>query len=177
MARKPPAFQCYASNLIADKYYRLMSPIERAVWVSIYLECWVNEKIPSKPSELSKWLGFPLKDIEDGLTTNVLNFFRIENDFIFCPELEDYRDGLNKKRVMQSTGGKEGAKRKKEKLLIQAKGIPAGQPSGSLDKTNLDKINSNQFINNELSTEHLEWLGCYDSTEDIASYRSASKGC
>lgn len=180
MARKPPAFQCYASNLIADKYYRLMQPIERAIWVSIYLECWVNEKLPAKPSDLSKWLGISLKDVEEGLTENVMNFFKIENGLIFCPELEDYRTELSIKRVKQSSGGKEGAKRKKEKALLTLQGIPLGSPSGtplgSLDKTNLDKSNLNKSINNGLSEEHLHWVIDYDTSPDNSNYLNASKG-
>ena len=176
MARKPPAFQCYASNLIADKYYRLMQPIERAIWASIYLECWVNEKLPANPSDLSKWLGFSLKDVEEGLTKNVMNFFKIENGLIFCPELEDYRTELSIKRVKQSIGGKEGAKRKKEKALLSLEGTPIGTPLGSLDKTNLNKSNLNKSINNGLSEEQAHWVVDYETSSDSSNYFNASRG-
>ena len=64
---KPPAFLCYASNIIADKRYRLMTPSERFVWVSIYLECWPNNAVPANSIELAKYLGHPVEDIEAGL--------------------------------------------------------------------------------------------------------------
>jgi len=54
---KAPAFLCYASNIIADKRYKLMTPSERFVWVSIYLECWPNQSVPTKLDELAKYLG------------------------------------------------------------------------------------------------------------------------
>lgn len=176
MARKPPAFQCYASNLIADKYYRLMQPIERAIWASIYLECWVNERLPANPVDLSKWLGFSLKEVEDGLTNNVMNFFKVENGLIFCPELEDYRAELSVKRSKQSIGGKEGAKRKKEKAILSLEGKPLGRPLGSLDKTNLVKSNLNKSINNELSEEQSHWVIDYETSPDNSNYLNASKG-
>ncbi len=87
-----PAFLCYASNIIADKRYRFMTPIERSVWVSIYFECWPNHSVPADSYELAKYLGYPVEVIKAGLTERVLSFFKAARGELTSPELEEYRE-------------------------------------------------------------------------------------
>ena len=102
-----PAFQCYAGNIIVSKQYRLMTPIERSVWISIYLECWPNHNVPADPVELAKYLGYSVEEIKAGLTPRVLSFFKKSNGEITSPELEEYRETLRMRNLKKSKGGSE----------------------------------------------------------------------
>jgi len=141
---KAPAFLCYASNIIADKRYRLMEPIERSVWVSIYLECWANYAVPADPVGLAKYLGFSVEDIKAGLTERVLSFFKVVKDELISPELEEYREKNRLRNLKKSEGGKKGAERKRymaSKGLGHVQGIPRGTPKGSLIQSKLNQCN------------------------------------
>ncbi|MCZ6897787.1 MAG: hypothetical protein O7D95_03645, partial [Betaproteobacteria bacterium] len=146
---KAPAFLCYASNIIADKRYRLMTPIERSVWVSIYLECWANYAVPADPVELAKYLGYPVKDVKAGLSERVLSFFKVVNGELTSPDLEEYREKLRLLNLKKSAGGKIGAERKRcmaSKELGNVQGTPRGIPKGSLIQSKLNQTNQTQSI-------------------------------
>jgi len=141
---KAPAFLCYASNIIADKRYRLMEPIERSVWVSIYLECWANYAVPADPVGLAKYLHFSVEDIKAGLTERVLSFFKVVKDELISPELEEYREKNRLRNLKKSEGGKKGAERKRymaSKGLGYVQGTPRGTPKGSLIQSKLNQSN------------------------------------
>ncbi len=111
--RPAPAFQCYAGNIIGDKRYRLMTLIERFIWISIYLECWPNRSVPANPIELAKYLGYQVEEIKAGLTDRVLSFFKEAKGDLICPELDEYRETLRLRNLMKSEGGKKGVERKR----------------------------------------------------------------
>lgn len=172
MPRKAPAFQCYASNLIADSNYRLMSVAERAIWISIYLECWCNEKLPSDRHKLAKWLGFSFEDVEKGLSENVLHFFHDDGQSIRCPELDEYRKELDQRRLKQARGGIKGAQIKKSKNT----GRPSSEPEGSLDEDRLVKNRKDKFLESDVYLKHSEWIDEFSSPSTIPSYKQASRG-
>ncbi len=160
-----PAFQCYASNIIADKRYRLMSPAERFVWVSIYLECWPNHAVPADPVELAKYLGYPVEDVKAGLTARVLTFFKEVKGELISPELEEYRATLVERNLKKSKGGTKGAERKRDKAsswLGNAEGTPRGKPEGALiqSKPNQSKQNYPQGKGNIPVND--PWVNAYD---------------
>jgi hypothetical protein len=141
---KAPAFLCYASNIIADKRYRLMTPIERSVWVSIYLECWPNHAVPAEHNELAKYLGYPVDVIKTGLTERVLSFFKVVKGELTSPDLEEYREKNRLRNIKKSEGGKKGAERKRymaSKGLGNVQGTPTGTPEGSLIQSKLNQSN------------------------------------
>ena len=141
---KAPAFLCYASNIIADKRYRLMTPGERFVWVSIYLECWPNQSVPTKLDELAKYLGYPVEDIKAGLTERVLSFFKVVKGELTSPDLEEYREKNRLRNIKKSEGGKKGAERKRymaSKGLGYVQGTPRGTPEGPLIQSKLNQSN------------------------------------
>lgn len=172
MARKPPAFQCYASNLIADKNYRLMSLRERGLWVSMYLECWVNEEIPLSQDMLAKFLGFEVDEINLAMTKTLMSFFSSKDDVIVCPELDDYRLTLKSIRKKQSDGGRvaqekrrKGGRKENESLLA---GVLESPDASSLDKVKLNQSNLDESID--------EWISDYENGESINEYQKCSKG-
>jgi hypothetical protein len=179
---KAPAFLCYASNIIADKRYRLMTPSERFVWVSIYLECWPNHAVPADPVELAKYLGYPVEDIEAGFTERVLSFFKETKEGLISPELEEYREKNRQRNLKKSAGGKKGAERKRymaSKGLGNVQGTPRGTPEGSLiqsklNQPNLPHANKVQSIKKEVVPIDDPWVKEYENYQN--GYEKASKG-
>jgi len=170
--RPAPAFQCYAGNIIVDKRYRLMTPIERSVWVSIYFECWPNHSVPAEPDELARYLGYPVEIIKAGLTERVLSFFKIVKGELICPELDEYRETLRIRNLMKSAGGKKGAELKRIKAsnrLGDVKGTPEGKPEGSLIQSNINQTNQNQSIKKTNSLTNDSFV------KDIENYEEGYK--
>jgi len=174
---KAPAFLCYASNIIADKRYRLMSPSERFVWVSIFLECWPNQSVPADPEELAKYLGYSIEEIKAGLTKQVLSFFKVVNKELTSPELEEYREKQRLLNLQKSAGGKKGAESKRSKAIKEkgnGQGIPEskpeGSPKGSLIQSNLNQTNQTQSIKKGFVPENDSFV------KEIEAYENASKG-
>lgn len=114
--RKPPAYQEYAPELLANKHFRLMSLAERGLFYTLRLECWANNTVPSKTEALSKYLGISLSEVNDALSAEVKAFVAINGDDLTIPELDDYRKHLTEIREKQSTGGKSGASMTNKKL-------------------------------------------------------------
>ena len=150
-----------------------MTPIERSVWVSIYLECWPNLAVPADPDELAKYLGFQVEEIKAGLTTRVLSFFKEVKGELICPELDEYRETLSLRNKMKSEGGKKGAERKRDKAskrIGNAQGTPKGIPLGSLIQSNLNQTNQTQSIKKGFVPENDSFV------KEIEAYENASKG-
>jgi hypothetical protein len=174
---KAPAFLCYASNIIADKRYKLMTPSERFVWVSIYLECWPNHSVPAEPDELAKYLGFPVDVIKKGLTERVLSFFKEVKGELICPELEEYREKQRLRNLKKSEGGKKGAERKRRmasKGLDNVQGTPKGKPEGSLIQSKLNQSNQIQSLDKAFDPINDPFVKEYEKHEN--DYEKASKG-
>jgi hypothetical protein len=159
--RPAPAYQEYASDVLADHRYRLMSLPERGLWDTLRKECWVNHKIPSDISDLHKFLGVDLQTLELALTERVLSFFIIEDGFLVCPELIAYRDVIEDRRQRQSLGGSNGGKRTQSnnrsfKANLQSKVKPLSR----------DESNRKDSSRGESSMEaeiDKEWVQDYDS--------------
>ena len=60
--RPAPAYQEYASDMLANAKYRMMSFSERGLLDTRRKECWVNHKIPKDPENLGRYLGFEIKE-------------------------------------------------------------------------------------------------------------------
>ena len=195
LLRPVPYFKCFAANTIADRSYRLMGLAERGLWISLYLECWVNGNAPSKPAKLAKILGIQDKEVEEGLTENVLHFFEIRNEQLHSPELDGNRAEYEASRIKKSEGGIEGAKRKKEMARARAEfsehpqqpsstqGYPSGLPSGSLNSITSNSITSNSFKSNSLIGKEVPvvaedpWITkCFGDTEESKEYKRQSRG-
>lgn len=132
--REPPAFQEYASAILADQRYRLMTLAERGLLFTMRLECWVNRKIPSNAAELAKVLGFEAGEVRAALSDRVKSFFAEDGGFFTSPELNNYRQHLDERKAKQSEGGKKGSAVANEKRKLgDATTPPATQSSNSQD--------------------------------------------
>lgn len=105
--RKTPAYLEYASDMLANREFKLLSLAERGLLQTLRYECWVNKMMPYDPAKLAKLLAFPKAEIESALP-NVMSFFTVTDDDFFSQELEDYRTYLERRKQAQADGGKKG---------------------------------------------------------------------
>lgn len=103
--RTPPAYQEYASDMIARFDYRTLTLPQRGLLYSMRLECWVNQFLPESPSVLARILGFDVNEVAAELPC-VMQFFACENGRIFAPDLEAYREHLDERHRRQSDAAK-----------------------------------------------------------------------
>jgi uncharacterized protein YdaU (DUF1376 family) len=132
--KAPPAFQFYATDTLASKSFRLMKLNERGLYITLLAECWANNTVPADPDTLSNLLGL---DIEGAYSENVLEFFKIDQNQISSPELDDYKKKLDERRQKQIAGGKKGQQVKKRRVL-------QGQPSGLRVEKNGEERNGEE---------------------------------
>lgn len=186
MTKPVPFFPLYAANFIASKPYRLMNLRERGLWITLYMEFWVNGALPSDVMELSKLLGFSTTEIEQSLSKLQFSFIENINGELVCKELEEYRQGYLERREKQRLGGIVGAEKKKAKQNSLKKvhsnneeGIPLGQPKGSLSYLKSNSINSTQLINKEeISESNKAWIEAAfgDTPKKTRDYQEESRG-
>ncbi|ALQ51858.1 hypothetical protein [Nitrosomonas ureae] len=147
--RKPPAYMEYAATVLAQIPFRSMSLQERGLFYTMRLECWVNKNLPSDPLTMSKILGLSADEVAISLPA-VMKFFKIEGDFIICPELEDYRSHLEERKHKQSQGGKTGSAITNKKRKV-AKEIANEESSNNPSST----LSSNSQVPRRGSDESL----------------------
>ncbi|SEA74083.1 hypothetical protein [Nitrosospira multiformis] len=176
-----PWFPMYASNIVADRRYRLMSIHERALWISILMECWPNGSVPADPDELARCLGYPFEDVKAGLTERVLSFFKEVKGELISPQLEKHHEKHKAIRNKQSEGGKKGVKLKREKALHgegqpigKPQGQPKGEPEGPLNTIKSNPIKSNQIRSLEKGTAFLDSF-VTDMEEEEARIETSSR--
>ena len=107
--RRPPAYLEYAATMLANRHFRLMNIAERGLFYTIRLECWENKQVPASPDELAKYIGCDIAEVKTALTDKVKSFLYEKDGSLTCPELEDYRQHLDDRRLKQSMAGKGGA--------------------------------------------------------------------
>jgi len=174
MTNPVPYFPLYAANIIASKAYRLMTLEQRGLWITILTECWVNDGVPESQDEMAKYLGFSEASITKAKFDLSSFSLKTEGSEIISTELKEYKIGYMESRRLKSLGGKKGAENKKLKQATEAsahlgnpKGIPEGQPKGSLTYIKSNSINSNQLIDKGVFTEeNKKWVRDYVDTKD-----------
>jgi uncharacterized protein YdaU (DUF1376 family) len=106
--RPPPSYQEYASDLLANRHYMLMSLSEHGLFDVMRKQCWVNKSVPTDKEHMAKIIGCEVSEVEDNLSPHVLHFFIEKDGEFISPELEDYRINLMETRRKQVEGGKKG---------------------------------------------------------------------
>ena len=106
--RPPPAFQEYAASMMARTEYRVLTLAQRGLLMTLRLECWVNQRMPSDPERLARTLGFGSEEVRAGLP-EIMPFFADEDGYLTCPELDNYRNHLQEISDKKTAGGKRGA--------------------------------------------------------------------
>ena len=146
--RKPPAYQEYASTMLANISFRSMDLAQRGLLYTMRLECWANESLPSNIDTLSNVLG---QNVKPEHLKAVQPFFKIDESTIISPELNDYRQHLEERREKQRRGGRKGANKTNSKAKSSDKTGGSGNSRvsrrgscGSLVKSNPEKQSQNQ---------------------------------
>ena len=131
--RNAPAYQEYAATILAQLPFRTMSLQDRGLFYTMRLECWVNKQLPKDHNVLAKAFGLPVDEVKASLPA-VMPFFKIEGEFIICPELEDYKAHLDERKHKQSQGGKTGSAITNEKSMAAKEIIneESSNPSSTL---------------------------------------------
>ncbi len=185
--RDAPAFQEYAAAMLSRLTFRTMSLQERGLLYTMRLECWVNMRLPSDQINLAKVLGLPIAEVAAALPT-VMPFFKVANDFIISPELEDYRHYLEMRKYRQSQGGKRGAATTNSKLNRPTKATdtvnstttssnprqPHQGRNGSSAQNRTAQDNQNQSSKKWINDSFVEEYQKCESTEN--DYRKKSRG-
>jgi general stress protein YciG len=160
--RPAPAFQEYASDMLANAYYRTMSLAERGLLDTMRRECWVNGSIPKNPNDLADLLGKPAGEINLNLSIKVLHFFREHNDKLICPELDSYRANLAEKKQRMSEGGSKGGKATQQKNKVAKATL----------KAMLKPLSGGELSRDELSRAEKQSLGKSITAEEINQFVS-----
>lgn len=180
--RPPPAFQEYAASMLSKMTFRMMSFKSRGLLYTIRLEYWVGNPLPADPEKLSRILGLTSHEVSNSLL-ELGELVCIDEGFLRISELDDYRKHLDDRHRRQSEGGKEGARRSKEKskqikqvesVEDYSKGylqVPFGSTRGSLVKSSPVQSNTTQEsqVINEVDKE---WIEDYENTPTQSSRRN-----
>ena len=186
--RRPPAFQEYATDTLADRSFRMLSLAERGLRTTMRMECWANETIPCSPKELALFLNLNPADVQINLTSGVLSYFEENDGNLSCPELEGQRERLMAQRAAQSTGGKKGGqttqKKYKDFQVVNEANLEA-DPKAKIKVLSRDEENREEESRKELSVRkslmepHFEWLEELENAPDLTDvneYKNKSRG-
>ena len=178
--RPAPAYQEYASDILANRSYRAMTLAQRGLWDTIRKECWVNGCVPSSIPELAKYLGLDLNEVSKLMDSKLMFWFKINNDDLTCPEIDAYRLKIENRRRSMSEGGRNGGKksqdnrRKKDEATIEGRVKPL-----SRDELNREELNRKEFSKENIDMrEHSAWIDEFQNTKSSSSssYLMQSKG-
>ena len=182
--RKPPAYQEYASTMLANISFRSMDLAQRGLLYTMRLECWANESLPSNVDTLSNVLG---QNVKPEHLKAVQPFFRIDESTIISPELNDYRQHLEERREKQRRGGRKGANKTNSKAKSSDKTESSGNPrvsrrgsGGSLVQSNPEKQSQNQRNEGKFSYKDKDGIDPLDSElykPALECNRCAGGGC
>jgi len=179
-SRPAPAFQEYASDMLANSRYRTMSLAERGLMDTMRRECWVNGSIPKEPQELAIYLAKPADEVFATLSIKVLSFFREKNDQLVCPELDSYRATLEDRTKKMSEGGKRGGKSTQSKTRAAKATLESMLKPLSRDELNRDELSGGEkkSLGHGITLkERDDWVADYENSPDISSpYLNLSKG-
>lgn len=174
--RKPPAYQEYASEMLASASFRLLNLNARGLLYTLRLECWTNGSLPAAPVKLARILGLDAHDVESALH-DLGTFFDISDERLTCAELEDYRAYLSGVRERQSAGGKKGA----AQTNAPKKSAPHGKvKSVARDSTGHSRVASGSLVESskaESSTAQQKAVPLQAVDDDfVKDYERASNG-
>lgn len=177
--RPAPAYQEYASDILANRSYRAMTLAQRGLWDTIRKECWVNGCVPSSIPELAKYLGLDLNEVTKLMDPNLMFWFQIINDDLRCPEIDAYRLKIENQRQSMSEGGRNGGKKSQENRRKKVEATLEGRVKPlSRDELNRDELNWKEFSKENIDMrEHSAWIDEFqNSPSSPNSYLMQSKG-
>ncbi len=178
--RSPPAYQEYASDILANRNYRAMTLAERGLWDTIRKECWVNGCVPSSTSELAKYLGLDFTEVTNLITPNLMSWFKINKNDLTCPEIDAYRMTIERRRQNMAEGGRTGGKKSQENRRKKDEATLEGRvkPLSGEEKIRAESNRKESLKESENTQEHKAWIDEFESSKQPLSnsYLMQSKG-
>lgn len=178
--RPAPAYQEYASDILANRSYRAMTLAQRGLWDTIRKECWVNGCVPSSTPELAKYLGLDLNEVTKLMDSKLMLWFKIINDDLRCPEIDAYRLKIENRRQSMSEGGRNGGKKSQEnRRKKEQPTLEGGVKPLSRDEKRREELNRRESSKDNIDMrEHSAWTAEYENTKSPSSnsYLMLSKG-
>jgi len=163
--RPPPAYQEYASDLLANIDYRSMTLEERGLFHTLRLECWVNGKVHSDCRRLAVMLNIPEASVERALTPLVEGKFKIVGDCYVSEELENYREELLDRHGRMAAGGSVGGRRTQQNHRENRDRVQGGLKPLSGDEVSRGELNGVGLARGSDNKEQSEWLSSYQQEE------------
>ncbi len=167
--RPPPSYQEYASDLLANRHYMLMSLSEHGLFDVMRKQCWVNKSVPTDKVHLAKIIGCTVSEVEVNLSPHVLHFFIEKDGEYICPELDNYRLNLDEKRRKISEGGKKGGEitqaKNRGRLKGNLKALRRDEQSGDDLRRDENESLESDVNENYLSEDVRKWRDDYDQAE------------
>lgn len=182
--RPCPYYEEFASDILANRDYRLMSLGEKGLLWQIRNECWVNGGVPSNIVELAKVLGCEQSQLDENLTPRVLNFLAKSGDSWTCPELDEQRENFMARREERVRSGSKGGTATQRKLRAPRLEVTAelqGQLETHLELVNRDEMNGfdkdrKELVGKELSHSELQdFVKEMEAEERTSSYKLQSR--
>lgn len=150
-----PAYQEYASALLANRNYRQMSLAAKGLLHHIRLECWENGNVPSNHAQLSKIVGCDRDEVA-ALIAECMPFLQQINETLIAPALEEYRTRLDRVRKVRAEAGQKGGKNK-----AIARNLPE-QKSSTVNQTKPNQTHAvNGAGNTSIPCADPAWLEGY----------------
>ena len=171
--RPPPAYQEYASDMLADIDYRSMTLGERGLFHTLRLECWVNGKVHSDFRRLAVTLNIPEASLEKAFTPLVEGKFKIVGDCYVSEELENYREELLDRHGRMAAGGSVGGRRTQQNHRENRDRVQGGLKPLSGDEVSRGELNGVGLARGSDNKEQSEWLKCYEQEEATQRWQGA----
>lgn len=160
--RPAPAFQCYASDLIAEEVYMLATLRERGLLMSLLNYCWVNDSISADPRHMSRLLQVG-DDITELVCGDLIqkHLKPVDGDplRLHVPDLDRQKTERAERHERMAAGGREGGRRTQTNR--RSTSHPSSQAKAS-EKRGDEEIREEGFQEGESSGRD-PWLDDYDS--------------
>lgn len=129
---RPPAFQFYASDWLADVNVCCMTNEERGVYITLLCHCWIEESLPADPEDLSMLVRMsPTKFSRSWERILKERFYERGDGRISHRRLDAERDKRRKFIDEMSSAGKRGAVARWKPRDSQANGQAIETPMAS----------------------------------------------
>ena len=199
--RDPPAFQCYASDILADEAFSEACASERGVLFSMLMYCWVNRSVPAAPTRMARLLKLTDGEVAAALAGQLIARHFVasgDNEVRFhCPELDRQRTERKAYFEGQAQRGRLGGRRTQQRAAAAKEGAPesgdvkdrlkrlnsgagtAASSTASSDGKAPEKRGEEQKRNSVFRTADAEdeWVREYTETQQAADqYRAESRG-
>ena len=107
MEGKPPAFQFYAKEWLADTAY--LTPAQQGCYIRLLAHQWVEGPLPDKADELRRRLALNARDFAGIWKVLAKHFPKNGHGTIANPRLEEVRKVQIKRAIARSLAGEKGA--------------------------------------------------------------------